>query len=413
MLLRWLLLAPLFAMFFFGLILPSDGNHGITSPKSLSYLASAAGWIAFVLLQRRYDGRQTGILTLCMSVVGLLLGWMALGIFYGETPFSSEFDQFKLFLITLTVVGMVLYYVEGGVIKPQWLFKTAIYTNFLYSSAKVIGAVFHIAGVMNILTFMQKTGIRFMSMDIHAGIIRLQTSVDIITPYLILFVLNSERLGIRFPKGFRYIYVAVSLLSILLSFSRYLIVVSWIALFLYWITIKPIKQFFGAIIACFIVIMGVGALGPENVYKVIEKRLFSVDNYYSDQTRVEQVNAMTDEIACYPAFGKGLGGYAPECVRDYHLLHSYEVQWVAFTMQLGFVGVSLIVFAFLVLAWRYFLPPYYLPKTTFAAMYVLWLLSGFTNPFLISLTSGIVYALFALAAIQLSDPKKAWEEAYA
>jgi hypothetical protein len=407
MLFRWLLLAPLFAMFFFGLILPSDGNHGITSPKSLSYLAAAAGWVAFILLQRRYDRVQTGILTLCMGIVALLLGWMFLGILYGDTPFSSVFDQFKLFLITLTVVGIVLYYVEGGVIKPQWLFKCAIYTNFIYSSAKVLGATLHIAGLVNILTFMQKTGIRFMSMDIHAGVIRLQTSVDIITPYLLLFVLNSERLGLKFPKGFRYAYIAVSLLSVLLSFSRYLIVVSWIALFLYWMTIRPIKQLMGALVVIFVLVMGVSALGPENVYKVIEKRLFSIDNYYSDQTRVDQVNAMTNEIACYPLLGKGLGGYATECVRDDHLLHSYEVQWVAFTMQLGFVGVTLIIFAFFVLGWRYFLPPYLLPKMTFAAMFLLWLVSGFTNPFLISLTSGIVYSLFAMAAIVLSqrEPK--------
>ncbi len=400
--LRWFVLASFFAMIFFGLFLPSDGNHGLLSPKSLSFLASASCWILSIFLHRRYSGKNLGLLIVSFSVFAVLLAWIFLGILYGETPFSSQFDQFKLFLITLIVVAMTLYYVQTDILRPEQLYRCAIYTNFIYCGAKSLGALLHVTGLMNILTFMQKTGIRFMSMDIHAGVIRLQTSVDIVTPYLLLFVLNSDRLGIHFSKKFRYIYTTVALLSILLSFSRYLIVVSWIALFLYWITAKPLSQLSGGVVAVFILVMGMSAIGPENAYKVIEKRLFSLDNYYSDQTRVEQVSALSTEVACYPLLGKGIGGYAPDCIRDPSFFHSYEVQWVAFTMQLGFVGVACLLTAFIAIGWPYFVPPYTMVKMTFGAMYALWLLSGFTNPFLISLTSGIMYSLFACAALTLN-----------
>ncbi|MFA6915571.1 MAG: O-antigen ligase family protein [Parachlamydiales bacterium] len=407
MLLKGLLVFPLLAMIAFGLLLPSDGNHGVMSPKSLSFLAAGGSWVIFVIMQRKFSGRELRLLATCLAIVSLLLIWMGIGAIYKETPFASFFDQFKLFIITLSVVSMVLYYVEAGVLRPETVFKCAIYTNFFYSSLKVLGATLHVAKIVNILTFMSKIKIRFMSMDIHAGMIRLQTSVDIVTPFLLLFVLNSDRLGIRFPRGFRYAYVVIALVSVLLSFSRYLIAVSWISLFLYWVTTRPLKQLLAGVAAAMFLCLGVLVAGPSNVYKVVEKRLFSVDNYQSDQTRVDQVDAMSKEIACHPFFGKGLGGFAPDCVRDNHLLHSYEVQWVAFNMQLGFVGVALVLGSFLALGWYYWFPPYYLPKIAFAAMYALWLVSGFTNPFLISLTSGIMYSLFALAGRVLTEENKA------
>lgn len=408
MLLRWLLLVPLFAMIFFGLMLPSDGNHGLLSPKSLAFLGSMATWMMFVFMQRRYGSGELRLLATYLGIISLLFVWMGIGAMYKETPFSSFFDQFKLFIITVSVVTMILYYVEAGLLRPQALFKCAIYANFIYSALKVLGAFLHVAKIVNILTFMSKIKIRFMSMDIHAGMIRLQTSVDIVTPFLLLFVLNSERLGIKFPRGFRYVYILVALVSILLSFSRYLIAVSWISLFLYWLTTRPLKQLLASVAAVIVLCFGVFAAGPSNVYKVVEKRLFSVDNYQSDQTRVDQINAMSKEIACHPVLGKGLGGYAPDCIRDNHLLHSYEVQWIAFNMQFGFVGLTFVLGAFLLLGWYYWFPPYYLPKIAFAMMYALWLVSGFTNPFLISLTSGIMYSLFALAALVLSEDKSVY-----
>lgn len=401
MVFRWLALVTLFAMVFFGLVLPSDGNHGLLSPKSLSFIAAAMIWFVFVLFQRHYQNCDIVLMSTIWMIFAGLLGWFFLGLLYQETPFSSQFDQFKLFLITLMVVAISVHYVNEGTLLPQSLFKCAIYANFLYSSAKCLGAFLHIVGFVNILTFMEKTGIRFMSMDIHAGVIRLQTSVDIVTPYLLLFVLNSERLGIRFPKGFRYVYTIISLLSVLLSFSRYLIAVSWIALFLYWITLKQLKQVVWGSFLVICLMLGILALGTENVSKVIEKRLFSVDNAYSDQTRVEQIEALGEEITCYPFLGKGLGGFAPLCVRDRQLPHSYEVQWVAFTMQFGVIGIACIITCFLILGKGYLRGPITIPKVTFGAMYLLWLISGFTNPFLISLTSGIMYALFALAPYSL------------
>lgn len=400
---KTLALLPFLAMIFFGLLLPSDGNHGFFSPKSLSFVGAAGMWFLFILFQRRYRCGDLYVLGIGMGIIAFITGWFFLGLLYGESPFSSQFDQYKLFIITLAVVVIAVHYAREGALSPQGLFKCAIYANFLYSSMKCLGALLHLIGVINILTFMDKVGIRFMSMDIHAGVIRLQTSVDIATPYLLLFVLNSERLGVRFPKGFRLVYICISILSVLLSFSRYLIAVSWIALFLYWVTSNTLRQFAGIITCAALVILGIAAAGPENVYKVIEKRLFSADNALSDQTRIDQIEAMSDEICSHPFLGKGLGGYAPACVRDAQLPHSYEVQWVAFTMQFGMVGITILVAVYLIAGWGYLIPPYTLPKVSFAAMYALWLVSGFTNPFLISLTSGIMYAIFALAPKALVD----------
>ena len=50
-------------------------------------------------------------------------------------------------------------------------------------------------------------GIRYMSMAMLQGnLSRLQTSVDIITPFLLLFVLQAKRLNLGLSKRFIYLY---------------------------------------------------------------------------------------------------------------------------------------------------------------------------------------------------------------
>lgn len=404
--LRYCAVIAFFSMISCGLMLPSDGNHGILSPKSLSFFAAAGSWVLYLIALRHYMPAQLAILATTALATALLLLWMELATIYGETPFNNQFDQFKVFLITLLTVTMALFYLSTDTITPQQLIRGAIYANFAYSTLKVLAALLQLFGILDILTFGKITGIRLMSMDIHGGMIRLQTSVDIVTPFLLLFVLQHRQLKLNLPRGFASLYLAVALLAVLLSFSRYLMFVSALAFCFHWLTLTPIRQVWGICISVAILIATTAFVGGDAVYKVIEKRLFSSDNYHSDRTRFEQIAALEEEALAHPLLGKGLGASAPSCIRDSQLPYSYEVQWVAFTMQIGILGTALLATALLTLGWRYCLPPHTLSKVAFITLYLMWLLSGFTNPFLISLTSGIVYALFWAGSLCLSSPTR-------
>jgi len=389
-------------MLVLGLILPSDGNHGLFAPKSLAFLATALSFAFYLIAHRTYLREQVKAILLIFFAFAFLIFWYAVGIDQDPLRPSGQYDQFKVFLITLFVPFVSYYMVKQKLISVQRILKTVIYANFAYCSLKVVLMGLHMLHLINLWALLSKFGMRFMSMEIMGNLGRIQTSVDIVTPYLIFFVLQSEPLGFHLSRKFKALYLVVSLISNFLSFSRLLIFAYFISLFLYWMTLR-LSSVVKALVATSVVLaIGIAIATPQKVFQVVEKRLFSSDNYYSDRTRHDQIQAMLGACEENPLFGKGLGGYTASCIRDSLLPHAYEVQWVAFLMQFGLFGLTILLIPIGIIAWKLIEPPITRIKCGFFLLFGLWLVSGFTNPFMISLTSGIIYALFLLAAERLN-----------
>lgn len=380
-----------------GTMLPSDGNHGILAPKSLAFLMSAFFFILYFIARWQIKASQAWFALLVFNALFFFGVWYVVGINQDPQIPSGQFDQFKVFMTTLFVPFAGWYLVKEGLITKEKIIRTLIFSNCIYSLIKVSLMVLHLAGIINVWTVMHQTGLRFMSMNIIGEVGRIQTSVDIITPFLLYFVLQSDQLGLKFSKKFKIFYYIVSAASIFLSFSRLLIFAGLLSVFLNGLTLPMAKQIKLWIAVFILSFLGVIAIGPEKVERVIEKRLFSNDNYQSDATRREQIDAMICAYDERPLFGQGLGGYTRECIRDYGLPHAYEVQWVAFLMQFGAFGLPFILAPLCYIAWKLIQPPLGFSKLGYFMLFSLWIVSGFTNPFMISLTSGIVYMLFLFA----------------
>ncbi len=385
-----------------GLLVPSDGGHGLLSIKSLSFIFTVLGAGLFVLQQRKLSVYQLKVITFLGCALAFLGLWALLGAFYEETPSNSTIDQFKVIWLTLSVVAISIYLVSQQIISFATLLKTVVYANFLYSCVKVAAVVLHLLGVFDVLDLMTRLGMRFMSMQIVGTLFRLQLSNDIVTPFILFFVLQSEKFGIHWSKKFRTLYFVISIFAIFLSFSRFLIAAAALGAALHvctWSLSRVIRA-----IPVFLLIMFMGAawIGMDNLYTIVERRILSSDNEASDQTRTEQIASLVEESEKFPFFGKGLGGYVPNYIRDDIILHSYEVQWVAFLMQFGIVGLLLVIAAFSCIALNFMSLPITRRKLAFLCLFLVWLLSGFTNPFLVSLASGIVYSLFYLSGRELS-----------
>lgn len=389
-----------FLLLIVGLVLPSDANHGILAPKSLSFLLAVVSFIFYVLTRPTLKASQAN------SFIALIFFLFFLGIWYvvgiGQDPLmvSAQFDQFKVFATTLFIPFAAWYYIEDRLITPKQIFRCAIFAQASYCTVKIALMLLHVLKIINLWPLMLKTGLRFMSMNIVGDLGRIQTSVDIVTPFLVYFVLQSDNLGLNLSKRFRSYFLLISFLSTLLSFSRYLIAVYVIAILLHGITLKVGKQVKYWAVCLLVLFGGVVAAGPEKVGKAIEMRLFSSNNYYSDLERRIQVDALMNQCEIHPLLGSGLGGYSKECIRDKELPHAYEVQWVAFLMQFGLIGILFLLIPLTYIAARFLHPPFTTDKFGYLSLYTLWLLSGFTNPFLISLTSGIIYSFFLIAPCQ-------------
>lgn len=395
-----LLVLPYLVMICAGMCIPSDGNHGFFTLKSLAFIFSIFAVCAHALLKRKlYVGQLRTVVFMLISV-GFLLIWLVIGQVRDVTE-NNPFDQFKVFFITLSVIFVTLYWLDEKAGLGKKILKAAIYTNFLYSFMKVAFVCLHLLHIISIFELMRLTGVRFMTMGIYGQLMRMQTSVDIITPFLLFFVLQSDRLGLNLKPKFKLLYIAISWLSIFLSFSRYLMFVGLLSHMLYWSTLHLSRIMTGICLLFTTILIGMSIIGFDVSWQIIERRFFSQDNFQSDQTRVHQVNALMEEQAEYCYFGKGLGGYTKNCIRDHILKHSYEVQWVAFLMQFGLVGILFLLIPPGIICWKLIYGKITRIRLSFLMLFGVWLMSGFTNPLLISMNSGIIYSLFLIIAREL------------
>lgn len=398
---------PYFAMLVIGLMIPSDGNHGIFTPKSLSFLSCFAAMMYYSVFRRRITREQLYLICFAFVSLSFLMIWMFIGHWQKNEWLDSGFDQFKIFAITIATVMMTLNFVHERLATKEKILKIIIYSNFIYSLLKVSVVVLHFTGLLNMWRLLDFIGIRYMSMAMLQGnLSRLQTSVDIITPFLLLFVLQSKRLNLKLSERFIYLYLLVTIPAIFLSFSRFLYGVAAVSALLYWSTLNLKGLVRVSILTIIIGMLGLAWVGMEKVEILIHERFFSYDNKMSDQVRIDQINALMSALDEVPLLGKGLGGYVETLVRDGAIQYSYEVQWIAFLMQFGIVGFMILLIPVLFICYKLFLHPFSRIKFSFLALFGVWLLSGFTNPFLISLTSGIVYSIFLLVADILNEQEE-------
>ena len=391
------LLWPFMMLLIIGMTVPSNAQHGLFSLKSIFFIGSVWGIALYFFIREKIHQQNLKTITFTFVAIIFLLVWFLIGATDHTIPLVISIDQFKLFLITLTVpiISTILIYEKK--VTPQQIIKIVLYSNFSYCFAKITIIFLHLLGIIDVWSLLQSTGIRVMNLTIFPGLQRFQSSVDISTPFLLFFLLQSSKLGLKFGKKFKISYILVNFVSNFLTFSRFLLFIYLLSFFLYVFTEKPSQIVKSLLIGILFLLSGIGVIGTDNFLLAVEKRLFSKSNYLSDQARVEQVNALMKEFEKKPFIGKGIGGYVKDHLRDSRLKHSYEVQWVAFLMQFGLFGILFILIALCFIVIPYFHPPISRLNLAFVCLFMGWILSGFTNPFLISLQSGIIYTIFLLA----------------
>ena len=402
-LLKFLFLIPYFGMIVAGLMLPSDGNHGLLSPKSLTFMGSFMLVCLYFFMKGNPRLSQLKLLGFTFAFASFLLVWFFLGFTQDPHEFSGTKDQFKLFVITLSFAIITLYLISEEFLIPQKVIHAVVYANTAFSTLKLTLVVLHLAKVVDMWRVLEKVGIRFMSMEVAGGFARFQTSVDIITPFLIFFVLQSDRLNLGFSKKFKWYFCFISIVSTVFSFSRFLMGVAFMSFFLYWMTLKLSRLGKALVLSGIMAFIAAYIIGFDVIAKVIERRFFSSDNDYSDLVRLQQIEALMEEFYLSPYIGNGIGGHAKNLIRDGAFVHSYEVQWVAFLMQFGLIGLSFLIIPLGVISSKLVIAKFSRVRWAFFGMFLIWLFAGFTNPFMISLQSGIIYTIFLLAAIILKE----------
>ncbi len=309
--------------------------------------------------------------------LNLLLGAQVGAVFQG-VPLNFVFDHFLRLFVFFIALGTGSYTANRCSISQkrldQLIFVIAI--GLMIFKLLIAGAV--LAGipqsrVQAIFGFDTPTeGIGF-------GVQRLQFPSDIIAPFLIACYVGGKK---KIKDGILLFCIAT---VVFLSFSRFLFAFYLLCTALRALWIKKV-DFITVLnvvvtVACVIVF-----------FESILSRFASVDTAASDQVRVDQIHYLKVAIKSFPLLGTGIGSEAHDYLRNDKTPYLYEAQWYATTMQMGFIGVFWYVLNLLLAVYV----PLRKNYVAFTVVFLVWVFSGFTNPYLTGLGSAFGLTILLL-----------------
>jgi hypothetical protein len=309
--------------------------------------------------------------------LNLLLGAQVGAVFQG-VPLKFVFDHFLRLIVFFIALGIGSYTANRCSISQkrldQLIFVIAI--GLMLFKLLIAGAV--LAGipqsrVQAIFGFDTPTeGIGF-------GLQRLQFPSDIVAPFLIACYVGGKK---KIKDGILLFCIAT---VVFLSFSRFLIAFYLLCTLLRALWIKK---------ADFITVLNVVVSAAFVIvfFESILSRFASVDTEISDRTRVDQIHYLKIGIKSFPLLGTGIGSEAHDYLRNDKTPYLYEAQWYATTMQMGFIGVFWYVLNLLLALYV----PLRKNYIAFTVVFLVWVFSGFTNPYLTGLGSAFGLTILLL-----------------
>jgi hypothetical protein len=320
-------------------------------------------------------------------LLNLLLG-AQVGAVFQNVPINDVSSHFLRLLIFFIALGVGVYTANRCSISQKRLDQLifAIAVGLMFFKVIIVGAL--LAGV-SMDRVQAIFGFDTPTEGIGFGLERLQFPSDIIAPFLIACYVGGKS---RIKDGILlFCVVGVTLLS----FSRYLFAFYLMSTFLRAFWIK--KADFITVLNVVISIACVAIF-----FETILARFVSADTAASDQTRVDQIHYLKIGIKNFPFLGTGIGSEAHDYLRNEKTPYFYEAQWYATTMQMGFIGafwylLNIVVAVYAPLCKNYI---------AFTVVFLAWVFSGFTNPFLTAVGSafGITILLLRCNLAQALSP---------
>jgi hypothetical protein len=225
-------------------------------------------------------------------------------------------------------------------------------------------------------------GFETVSDNIGLGLQRLQFPSDIVLIFLIACYVGGRN------KAVDLLLMLAATVSVYLSFSRYLF-----AAFVLCTILRSYRAGKLDIVSRAAIVLGVSVLLLFSAS--LAERFGGEASVSSDETRNLQVQALAGVIARHLTFGTGIGSSVNGFKRSDALPFSYEVEWYAMTMQLGFLGLFWFIgnliaplLSALISTRR---------KAFLVSIFTIWTIAGFTNPYVTSLGSAFGFCILILS----------------
>lgn len=365
---------------FFALVLLCIAAPGFAMVKAVA-IVTFWGYCVAV------DGFKKSSTIWFLSVLANLLAWSMVA----EVHMVSQADminQCSRILIFFMVLSIGVHIARNSKLSSTELdtliFRVAMFAMIL----KIVILTLVLGGWYSLEEVQKYIGFETVSDNIGLGLERLQFPSDIAT----LFLLPCYVGGKSKIKDIAFL-LSITVV-VFLSFSRFLFVGYLLCLIVRYIWIRKldlISQFSAVVILILCTIFSAN----------LALRFSGEGTTASDSVRTEQIRHLNSVTSSFPILGTGIGSSANGYTRSDTMPFSYEVEWNALTMQFGFLGITwfcinLLAVLFVSLkAGKNILP--------FAIVFVVWIASGFTNPYVTSLGSAFGFSILIFRSLQIEN----------
>jgi hypothetical protein len=376
-------------LLFVAVSLPTGSIFGL-NVKTILFAVCAASF-AFFIVTHSYHWPTLSEQIFLGTFFGGLCLWSLIAVLNGETKAQQIFLQLKDICSTVLMAWLTSFFVRRKLIQPESVVRTVVYAAVAVGLIKV-GLIFGLLiWSVDPATMIESIfgEASLVSGEIAFGLTRLGFSSDVVGGFALFAILCPSVSGIRFKRRWTPLLIASLLISGLISYGRYIWFIDLFAI----ISALVIERRFRLLMYWGFAIIVIGTYSFDVLSPVLTTRFSSDQTSDSDLTRIEQSRALLDEIETRPIFGKGIGQHAHDLIRSEQNLYSYELQWMSLTMQMGIVGIagiSLLVAS----TTRDLLAARHRAKPWLAVMFGLWLLGGWTNPYIVSSFAGATFGMF-------------------
>lgn len=353
-----------------------------------------------------FKGRPIKLPALPILLTVTLLSIVAFGTVIGltnnEVNPTHAIDQAKSFIVTIVIAWLSYFFFINKFISFKEFFIITAGANVLFAIAKLFMIYLLFTGAIGFLELVDKVkaifDYDFVSQEISEGVIRLHLVNDSLTPFILFFTLQAKNFGVALTRTVRFSLIGIFLISIFIAFSRFLFLETFLIVLVHFLTQRSYARL---LIATFFI--SIIVIANDELSAPLVKRFASSETSASDSIRTVEVDAIATEINKNPIIGKGLGSYTNTIIRNVASPYNYEFQWGAFMMQFG-IPIFIILLASVLSIFPinvFQISSYSGTYLALTSIYLLWLLSGLTNPYMTSSTSGVIFSLFIIGRYSL------------
>lgn len=372
---------------FLAVCLPGGSLFGM----DLKLMSSELFLLAFVIyvFMGGDSFSHTELLFVAIVVICLCF-WSLLGVCVGLADARDTLSELRQIAAAIGVAFFSIFGIRRGLIKAERLITVIIYGTFAVSAVKtalVAASFFTRADPVSITRLLFGDEIRVD--PIILGLVRLDFAADIVGAFALFALLAPSVSGVRFGRISKLIICVVVVLgSGFLTYARAIWLVYVVGIFAAMIVEKNWK----IMTITLLTMLALGAWSYDLLSVIFEER-FIVEAETSDIGRIEQARDLMAEIEARPFLGKGLGAHFALDSRDIKQKYSYELQWLAFLMQFGIVGMVGIL-TLVAISARDLLRAKHPAKPWMFLLFVLWLAESCLNPHLTTSYAGATFGLF-------------------